>query len=586
MPQPIGRWGTCLLAIAVTAGCQSGLSDSVMPRFNKTRLLADRLPPARTDARDTTAAALAAPPEEPFQFVNGTVRLVAQQQPDPPSVSNSTELLPSGRNTEDQKPPLQPGVGTIPLPPPAIPPLPEGMKAWDQAQGAVEDRPSASLEELETLACVNNPTLAEARAVVEGTFGQAVQAGLWPNPRVFYLGDQIFQKRMGGPPNTPGEFQGMAVQQEFVTAHKRKLSRAKFLEQTAAAEWQAVTQEYQVLNDVRIHYFRTLEQQELVRIQYELLKNMEDRLVTLREMYNLGQATRDELHLANADLQDTRLTLLALQNSYLQSWETLTALVGVDMPPRPLSGNLEEGLEPIEWEAALDRLLAESPEIQRTRAGLRADVIQLKREKVDYIPNVFVRGGTGYNFTSQEPVAQAQVFFDVPVIDWNQGNVRTARAQVDRQTAEVRRVELDLRRRLATVYGTYITALQHVQQYRETVLPEARKAYEVMLDAYKADRVRWTQVLAVEQVYFARRAAYIVNVTTWREAEVLIVGYVLAGGLTPASGATPIPAVGVGGGVASGSTGLIGNLPGMMGAQGNRGGTLGAGQGMGRTNPR
>jgi outer membrane protein TolC len=452
------------------------------------------------------------------------------------------------------------------------------MKAWDKAEGAIKDRPPAPLEEFEKLACEHNPTLVQARAQAEGAFGQAVQAGLWPNPRFFYIQDQINQK------GTPGEFQGAAVQQEIVTADKRKLSRAKFLEQTKAAEWQALAQEYMVLNDVRAHYFRTLGKQELVRVGYELLKNMEDRLVTLREMYNLGQATRDELHTANANLQDARLALLDLQNDYLQAWETLTALAGVDMPPRPLAGGLEEGLPPIEWDAALARLLAESPEVRRTEAHLRADVIGLKREKVESIPNVFVRAGSGYNFPDQRPVGTVTVFFDVPVIDWNQGNVRTARSHVDRQAAEVRRVELDLRRRLAAVYRVYLSALQHVKEYRETVLPEARKAYEVMLDQYKADRVKWVDVLAVEQAYFARRATYIANLVAWRESEVLIVGYLLAGGLTPAAAPLPVPAAGPAGG--SAGPGLIGNPPGLPGDQGNQGGAVGGGQGPMRRNQR
>lgn len=410
-------------------------------------------PPAGEPAALLPAPAVATADVRP---ASGAVRATAEPaavlpagagQPSAGPAKGGTGLPPSGRTTEDQKPPLQPGVGNVFLPPPAVPPLPAGMAAWDRAESVVKGRPPAPLEEFEKLACENNPTLRQARAQVEGTFGQAVQAGLWPNPRVFYIQDNIFVRRDGGPKDTPGEFLDGAIQQEIVTADKRKLSRAKFLERTRAAEWQALAQEYQVLNDVRTHYFRTLGKQDLVKVGYELLKNMEDRLVTLREMYNLGQATRDELHLANADLQDTRLALLALQNAYLQAWENLTAVVGVDMPPRPLAGGLEEGLTPIDWDAALARLLAESPELQQSRAHLRADVIGLKREKVESVPNVFVRGGAGYNFETREPVATAQVFLDVPLIDWNQGNVRTARAHVDRQHAEVRRMELDLRRR-------------------------------------------------------------------------------------------------------------------------------------------
>ncbi len=120
--------------------------------------------------------------------------------------------------------------------------------------------------------------------------GRAIQAGLWPNPTVHFVQEQI------GVANTPGEFLGGVVQQEVVTAHKRDLSRAKFVARTQTAEWLALAQQYRVLNDVRMHYFHTLGREEIVHVRRELLKNAEDQLLTVREMYNVGRATRAQVH--------------------------------------------------------------------------------------------------------------------------------------------------------------------------------------------------------------------------------------------------------------------------------------------------
>ena len=69
-------------------------------------------------------------------------------------------------------------------------------------------------------------------------------------------------------------------------------------------------------------------------------------------------------------------------------------------------------------------------------------------------------------------------------------------------------------------------------------LPEARQAYEILLQSYKQDRAPWTDVLAAEQGYFTLRGNYIQNLIAWRESEVLIVGYLLHSGLD----APPAPA--------------------------------------------
>ena len=434
-------------------------------------------------------------------------------------------------------PELQPGVGERFIEPPPIPRTPDAELAIETGQTGPAGAP-LTLEALEGLACGNNPTLVQAKAQVDAAFGKAIQAGLWPNPQVFYVGEQIGIDSMKDT-DTPGEFQGALVQQEFVTADKLDLSRSKYLERTKVAEWLAMAQEYRVLNDVRLHFFRTLGRQEIVQIQQELLKNAEDQLVTVREGYNLGYHPRSEVHRVNAVLQEQRLTFLMAENDYRETFGTLMVLTGVDQTPAPLEGDLAGQLEPVEFDFALERLLTESPEIKAAQAKLRGDVITLRREEVQPIPNIVVQAGTGYNFEAVETTAAAQIRMEVPLWDWNQGTVKQAEADLVRQRAEVQRTELRLRQELYGIYRNYLTALQHARNYQDVVIPENRKAYETLLDMYEADRVRWLDVLAAERTYFLSRLTYVQNLIAWRESEVLISGYLLHGGLTAPMDVTP-----------------------------------------------
>jgi outer membrane protein, heavy metal efflux system len=451
-------------------------------------------------------------------------------------VQAQTLRSPDPRSVESISPPrgeLQPGAGEVFFPPPAVPPIPPGMQALQDAGQITASAEPMSLEALEQLACANNPTLIQAKAQVQGTLGKAVQAGLWPNPRVFYIQEQI------GVAGTPGEFMGGAIEQEIPTAHKLQLSREKFLARTRVSEWIAIAQEWQVLNDVRIHYFHTLGQQEFVEVQKELLKNSEDNLVTSRELHNMGRANQADVHLANVALQQQRLSVLRAENALRRSWQELTALVGVDMPFQPLAGPLETTVQPIEWDAALSRILAEAPQLQQARIKLEGDRIQVERELVEPVPNIFVRVGAGHNFEAEQGVGLAEVFFDVPLWDKNQGTIRQARSDLARQQAEIRRVELLLRRELGLVYDRYLTALQQVQSFEQVILPESRKAYELRLDSYEDDREQWTDVLFAENAYFTLRGQYIQQLMLLRESEVLIVGYLLHGGLMVPERPTP-----------------------------------------------
>lgn len=409
---------------------------------------------------------------------------------------------------------------------PATPAEPEAI-AINNSIGARGE--PLTLESLEAIACQNNPTLLQARSQVQGELGKAIQAGLWPNPTINYVQEQI------GVMNTAGEFVGGTISQRIVTGRKLHLSRAKFLARTQAAEWTALEQQYRVLNDIRIHYYHTQGQYELVGIHQEMLKSAEDSVLTARERFNVGQATRADVHKANIMLQRARLDLLKVENEYHQSFEVLSSLVGVDLPLAPLTTPLNGDLTPIDYQEAFARLVEQSPQIQGARCKLKSDQITVRREIVEPIPDIVVEGGVGYNAEANQAVGDARISLEVPLYDWNQGTIRQAEADYTRQQGEVRRIEKMLKQELARTYRTYLTALQHAKEYDRVILPEARTAYELQLRSYKDNRIAWDEVLRSQQDYYMLRAEYVRNLIAWRESETMIVGFLLHGGLNAPS---------------------------------------------------
>ena len=80
-----------------------------------------------------------------------------------------------------------------------------------RAQSSANAAPAITLEQLQQMALANNPTLEQAKAGVRAATGRTRQAGLWPNPTIGYLGDEIRGGSFGG-----GE-QGAFVQPTILT---------------------------------------------------------------------------------------------------------------------------------------------------------------------------------------------------------------------------------------------------------------------------------------------------------------------------------------------------------------------------------
>jgi len=439
------------------------------------------------------------------------------------AVSSDAAIVPVSATQLDATPAGEPLPDRLPTPagPPAA------------SAGVAQPATALTLAGVEELACTHNPTLVQARAQVDGTLGKALQAGLWPNPVLGYQAEKI------GSQGTPGEFQGGFVRQEIVTAQKRRISREKYLARARAAEFVALAQQFRVTNDIRRMYWRAAGAARLVTIREQVVKNAEDRLVTTEEMFNVGQANAVQVRQARVGLQRARLDLQSSVNDRDQARRELAALVGADLPPGPLEDPLDGPVPPLTWESSLAYVLAESPELREATAKLQADRITVDRERRQPIPNVVVQAGPGYDYTEKRTVVNAQASITLPVWDRNQGTIKQAQADLVRQQAELRRVELRLGRDLSTHFQRYLTALQHVESYRAEVLPEAEKAYQARLDAYKQRRETWPNVLDAQAELYTRQAEYVRNLVAWRESQTLIEGFLLTGGLDAPPNPTP-----------------------------------------------
>jgi len=409
------------------------------------------------------------------------------------------------------------------------------LVAFVADSGRAADPPAAlSLADMEAMALQNNPTLAQVAATVEHSRAMAQQAGLYPNPTLGYVGDQINAQ------STAGELQGAFLQQRIVTAGKLRLSRAKYNQAAVGAEIRADAQKLRVVNNVHLVYLDLLADQRMLDVRRGQLANAEESLRTHKEMLNTGLVGQPEVLLQEVEVSRARIALSAIENQHLAHWKHLAALIGCPhLPPTPLAGALEPDGPPLEWECSLTKLLADSPEIQLANAHVVFDQITLRRERVQKYPDVQLQASVGHNYETRNTVAGAQVGFQIPIFNRNQGTVRQVEADLARSVAEVTRVELSLRQRLADAFRSYLTAWKMVSLYREVNLPKTEQALAIAKDMYEKRRLAWPRVVEMEQRVLQVKAESTAGLLEMRKAQVLIIGLLLTDGLADPPGATP-----------------------------------------------
>ena len=393
--------------------------------------------------------------------------------------------------------------------------------------------PLFTLEQAQKLASESNPTLRQAEAEIRAAKARQQQAGLYPNPTVGYAGDEI----RGG--SFSGGKQGFFIEQTVVTGGKLARSKDIFAKETQLAEIEAQEQKMRVETSLKTAFYRVLAAQELLDARRDLAKVEENFAESRRQLFNTGQA--DESEVLDAELEAQRLRLFARmqENSLREEWRSLAAVLGrPDLPLSTVSGDLEHNWPDLDETQAVEAVATQSPAMRIAEieaARVRASLLRARREP---IPDLRLRGGLEYN---NEPLGSipaaagwegtAEVGVQIPIFNRNQGNVAAAAASLERANLEKQRVTLTLRDRAATAVDQYASARLMALEYRDEMLPRAKKAYTLMSEKYGQMLASNPRVLESQRILFNLQAEYIVALENVWTAGIALQGFLLTDGL-------------------------------------------------------
>lgn len=389
-----------------------------------------------------------------------------------------------------------------------------------------------TLAELEARALRMNPTLRQAGAAVEVAAGLRKQAGRYPNPVIGAEGEEL----TSAAGSRGGEF-GMFLEQRVVTGGKLSKAQAVFTEQRSQAEAAHEAQRRRVVNAVRGLYYQALAADRLVEVETELAKIAAEAVGISERLANVGQADRPDVLAADIEAQSAEMAVLRAQMERERVWAQLASAVGdLTLEPQPLEGDLT-AFPDLEKNAALARVLDQSPELKLARAAVgRADA-EITREKAEVIPDIEARGGFRHNpafALDGRPVGREGLFevgVALPIFNRNRGAIRAAKANLESSKAEVERVELSLRARLAVAYQQYAVSAALARRYQTRMLPRAKEAYDLYLASFSRMAAAYPQVLIAQRNYFRLQEDYVRTLSaTWTSA-IQIEGLLLSGGL-------------------------------------------------------
>jgi outer membrane protein, heavy metal efflux system len=402
-----------------------------------------------------------------------------------------------------------------------------------RTQTAVSEQKTLTLEELQQMALEHNPTFAQSAANIQAAEGRKKQSGLYPDPTVGYQGEQI----RGG--SFHGGEQGFFVQQDIVLSGKLGLNRAIFDQELKQAETEAEEQKVRVVTNVRMSYIQALAAQQTLELRQHLSKLADDAVQTSHQLANIGQADVPDVLESEVEAQQAELAVTMAEQNQQRIWKALAAVVGnPGLHLMRLEGKLEN-TAPVNADELVEKIANESPAVRIAELGVKRADATLARARRESIPDLQIRAGMQQNGellseSNGKPVGLqgfADVGVRIPIFNRNQGNVATARADLERAKREVERVKLVLRERAASVVQNYAFSQTAVDRYKNQMIPRAQKAYEMYAKKYQEMASAYPQVLIAQRTLMQLEVSYITALETFATSSVSLQSYLLTDGL-------------------------------------------------------
>lgn len=367
-----------------------------------------------------------------------------------------------------------------------------------------------TLADLEGRLLSQNAEYKQADATVRMAEGKQVQAGLYPNPTIGATGEHVSRATRGG---SVGGF----VEQRIVMGGKLGIDRGLAGQEVEQAKAMREAWRLRLRGQLTALFYDTLAAGDRVRTRERLAATAADAARIARELQNIGRLDTPDILAADVEAQRAAVRLAQARQMEGRAWAELAALMNVDMlAPRELDG-MADDFPKLDREALWARVRAQSPEVAMAVTERARAEFAVRQARAARIPDLQVRGGLRHNgeygdVPGGRPVGVEGIFdvgVEIPLFNRQQGNLRAARAGVERAELQGQRTQRALQARFAAAWQRYEAAQVTILRYRDEMLPASRQAYETYLKNFRGMQGEYPKVLTAQRAYAELQDEYI-----------------------------------------------------------------------------
>lgn len=392
------------------------------------------------------------------------------------------------------------------------------VQEGDSGKGPEEVMP-LTLEQVQTLARQNNPSLRAARTSVQLPQAQLTQAYRISNP---ILGFGVL------PGLNSGTGLSVSVGKRFEVAGQRGVRADAFRALVGVAEWQAADVERVLRVQVAQRFYSVLVNQELIQLMDSVVA-VTDRLVVAADLkFQAGLAPELDRNIARIQLLQVQVRRSEVLREMSVRTAELNALTGNVAEARlTVTGSLIDGsvpramsLEQLEGYATQSRPDAKAVALRGQAASRRIELARRLR-----MPDLILGMGLNREADGIKTVGLS-AGFSLPLFDRNQLGQEVAAAEQDIVGAQTEAIDLAIRREVRSALSKLNAARIQLTTYQDEILALAEASQRFAAAAYARGELDITTAVLAQRQFTDAQEGYLEAVLAFDEAAVELEGAV------------------------------------------------------------
>lgn len=394
-----------------------------------------------------------------------------------------------------------------------------------------------TLADLLRVAEATSPDLAAAASGVGIAAGRAWQASLYPNPRIdVSTEDLAWREGTSHAKTTVGFTQPIVLGDRLDAAVKS----ASAEQSVRLAEVEAARRV--LFGDIAVLYARLLGVRDQERIYTELHTLVGKTLSSAQIRFEAKAAPETDVIRPRVELHRVEAALGRLKQERLSAAKELGLLVGnVSIDPARLDGSVSLSPDGLDFPQLESVVRNSHPSLAAADRRVESAAAKIELMKSEQTPDLDVRLGVGYNGELESGVVDVDVGMTVPLWDAREGDKLSARFELMQARQERAGIENELLRRLAGAVGEFEAAKAQLDAFRDKIVPDALRSFELTSEGYRAGRASFLDLLDAQRTYTEARVTLTELASATASARAKVIQIVGPDGFNSPSGVSPRP---------------------------------------------